>query len=97
MQLPSNLPAECPFEYTWHAAVCLVQVADGISTSAIREAFKQLQVLQQLVISDLAVRLDPADPLAAEIAAAETGSCTAHAGGGLDGGRCAEVAHTLAK
>lgn len=92
MQLPPDLPTESPFESSWNAAVCLVQAAEGVSLAAIKEAFKQLQVLQQLAILDLAARLDPADPVAAEIAASEASSTANSAGGAGDGGRCAMAA-----
>lgn len=47
-----------------------VQAADGINLSAVKDAFKQLHVLSQITLSDLAARLDPADALCAEIASA---------------------------
>lgn len=51
--------------------MCVVLAAEGVSAAALKEALKKLQVLQALSIHDLAARLDQADPLAAEVAAAE--------------------------
>lgn len=54
-----------------------MQAADGIPLQAIKDAFKQLQVLQQISVADLVARLDAADPLAAEAAALETSNSAA--------------------
>jgi hypothetical protein len=70
LQLPADLPAECPFQVTWRPAVFAVQAADGFNLSTVKDAFKQLHVLSHITLSDLAARLDPADPLCAESAAA---------------------------
>lgn len=82
LQLPPDIPAECPFQAEWHAAVCSVHVAEGVNALAIKEAFKQLKVLQQLSLPDLATRLEPTDPLAAEVAAAEAAHAAARAAAG---------------
>jgi hypothetical protein len=86
VQLPPDIPTECPFQAKWHAAVCTVQAAEGINLPAIKEAFKQLKVLQQLSLADLAARLEPGDPLVAELAAAEAATAAAAASG--DAVRC---------
>jgi hypothetical protein len=93
MQLPPDLPAECPFASNWHAAVFAVQAADGINLTAIRDAFRQLQVVQYLSLADLAARLDPADPLTAEVTAAEatSGNNASCAGSSADVARLANT------
>ncbi len=73
LQLPADLPAESPFTVEWNAVVNMVWVADGLNAAAIREAMGKLKVAQLLSVADLAARLDAADPLAAEVAAAEGG------------------------
>jgi hypothetical protein len=87
-QLPPDIPAECPFEAEWHAAVCTVQAAEGINLPAIKEAFKQLKVLQQLSLADLAARLEPGDPLVTEVAATEAANAAAGAAASGEPPRC---------
>jgi len=53
---------------TWQPAVFAVQAADGINLSSIKDAFKQLHVLSHISLADLSARLDPTDPLCAELA-----------------------------
>jgi hypothetical protein len=88
VQLPPDIPAECPFEAEWHAAVCTVQAAEGLNLPAIKEAFKQLKVLQQLSLADLAARLEPGDPLVTELAAAEAANAAAGAAASGEPPRC---------
>lgn len=88
VQLPPDIPSECPFQASWHAAVCTVQAAEGLSLPAVKEAFKQLKVLQQLSLADLAVRLEPADPLVAQVAAAEAANAAAGVAASGDVSRC---------
>jgi hypothetical protein len=88
-QFPSDLPATCPFESDWRAAVCVVWVPPGdagagVSGPALRDALRRLDVTQPLAVGDLAARLDPADPLAAEVAAARAAGAT-----GSDAAWCA--------
>jgi hypothetical protein len=69
-QLPADMPSECPFVLDWQPLVCSVQAGEGISLPALKEAFRQLRVLQALSLSELAARVDADDPLQAELAAA---------------------------
>ena len=96
MQLPADLPTECPFQVTWRAAAFAVHAADGINLSTIKDAFRQLHVLSHVSLADLAARLDPADALSAEVAAAAAAAATAAADGQqhaaaatMEGARCA--------
>jgi hypothetical protein len=82
VQLPPDIPTECPFKAEWHAAVCTVHSVEGLNLPAIKDAFKQLKVMQQLSLADLAARLEPSDPLVAEVAAAEAANAAAAASGG---------------
>eukprot|EP00775_Hariotina_reticulata_P009324 gene9324-9489_t len=96
MQLPPDLPAECPFASDWHAAVFAVQAADGINLTAIKDAFRQLQVLQHMSLADLVSRLDPADPLTAELAAAEATAGNASSAGSTADNAVASMPANLA-
>lgn len=61
--------------------------------AAIKEAFKQLKVLQQLSLADLAARLEPSDPLVAEVAAAEAANAATAASG--EAVRCVKAVSQL--
>jgi hypothetical protein len=61
---------EAPFQVTWQPAVYAVHASDGINISTIKDVFKQLHVVSHIALIDLAARLDPADPLCAEVASA---------------------------
>lgn len=61
---------KAPFQVTWQPAVYAVHASEGINLSTIKDAFKQLHVVSHIALSDLAARLDPADPLCAEHASA---------------------------
>lgn len=46
-----------------------VHAAEVLNLSAVKDAFKQLRVLPIVSLADLAARLEPGDPLAAEASA----------------------------
>jgi hypothetical protein len=71
-QLPGDLPSACPFATEWQPVVFAVQAAEGISWPALRDALRQLRVLQHLSLPDLAACMDPADALSTELQAAAT-------------------------
>jgi hypothetical protein len=78
LQLPADLPAECPFPFTWHACGVVVTCSDPAHLAALKEALAKLQGQQQLAVADLVAKLDPASPLAQEVSAAQA------AAGGTD-------------
>jgi hypothetical protein len=83
---------EAPFQVTWQPAVYAVHATDGINLSTIKDAFKQLHVVSHISLSDLAARLDPADPLCAELASAAAEGQQHVA---AEGGRYVGIAHSL--
>jgi hypothetical protein len=74
-----------------------VQAAEVINLPAIKDAFKQLKVLQQLSLTDLAARLEPGDPLVAEVAAAEAANAAASAVASGEALRCVCAATDVSK
>jgi hypothetical protein len=81
VQLPADLPEAAPFEVSFCPVVNHVLTGDKLDATALKEAIFKLKVARILSCDDLLVRLEPTDPLRAEIAAAGP------AGG--DAARCA--------
>ncbi len=85
--LPPDLPAQCPFPYTWRPVVCALQVAEGLpAPSALREALRALGAPSLLSLAELEARLDAADPLAVELAAAAAVAAAATGDTGMGDG-----------
>lgn len=96
LQLPVGLPEEPPFEACWRPVLGVVwatapEAANAVSSppldlTSIQDALRSLDAAKPVSLLDLAARLDPADPLAQEVAAAE--AAHAAAGGAPDALRC---------
>lgn len=69
LQLPEDVRGmtECPFPVKWSPLATVVTLASQIKLDPLRATLKRKEQIRHLNVSELALRLDPASPLAVEL------------------------------